>query len=197
MSEPGKPARLPLPEEVFVSQTETLPRRLVGQCAKRGCRRCGGQGWFRFAHTANAWICPCAQAAAYDRIAKARAEVKNVPPLEMVQRTVAQLLVQELVPAVLLCSTAIGAALRNGVPDGPSLPKPWPLVVASEPEVTLSVYEDDDAPPLFGRVFTAEEFEPYKGDILEKWSAAAADQVREATAKAELERQRAELVKPL
>lgn len=46
-----------LPDEIFISQTETLPRELVTACAKSRCRRCGAQGWFILG--GNALACPC------------------------------------------------------------------------------------------------------------------------------------------
>ena len=187
-----------LPSEVFISKDETLPRELVATCARSGCRRCSGAGWFRFAGTESAWICPCAQKRVYERTGDAKQKSKPPRPLGAIQRAAGQMVAAGRVPASVLCGLDVAATLRSD-PEAMSTPATvavdhiageFTIASGSTEILPLRVLPDDDAPENFARVFTDDEFVPYLRELFQK----QAHRRDEARAKDEIDRARAALV---
>jgi hypothetical protein len=202
-----------LPDEVYINKTETLPRALVSQCAKSGCKRCGGAGWFRFAGGfGQLFLCPCAQEKVRAKVTETKDAVNERlqrPVLELVTEVVGRMVAAGEAPTAMVCSPDIGARIREAagdavIPDKGAAfriivtpPRPLGHKKPSKPaqvcSVDLLVYPDPLAPPKFSTFLDDHGWAQLQRRFEERAAQLRAEAQREQDAAAELAQMRAEL----
>ena len=181
------------PAEVFVSETETLPRELVASVARRSCKRCGGQGWYWFWRGAKRapFVCPCAQERVRANIAKAQAadRAPTDDPRALIAQAAKQLQDSGGEPfgVVVDVATARSLARAAGQEHGGA----GEFVMPFGEGLDLHVLPVVDAPPQFARIFSHGDYRQLRRELAAQQDAAAA---RQAQASRDLEEQRAALV---
>lgn len=192
-----------IPDEVYISNTETLPRELVSSYGKRGCCRCSGAGWFWYSARGQRapYVCACASGRVAERIAEAQkqqAELAARPVSNILSEAAAGLARNGGEAHAVILSTALATRLRGEeavrVIDGAVEGAPVGTFRADVAGVSLIVYPDPCAPPDYAGIFGRRDWAGMSKQILARDAEAAASAERETVAAQEIGEARAALV---